>query len=76
MDDFPITIPDPLPTRISPCPIIEAILEVRFVTNEDWPVLPGLLFEQIRKKYPEKQSLPLSQFPDEFLRKEASQAYF
>ena len=37
---FPFVIPDPLPHSISPCPILEAILEIRFVTQESWNVLP------------------------------------
>jgi uncharacterized protein (TIGR04255 family) len=65
---FPIPFPERLPTRISPCPIIEAILEVRFVTGEDWSVLPGLLYTRIRDRYGEKKLLPLSQLPEELRR--------
>ena len=69
---FPFVIPDPLPHRISPCPILEAILEIRFVTQESWNVLPGLLYSLIRGKYPDKRDLPLSHLPDEFRRREPS----
>lgn len=69
MDDFPIDIPDPLPVRISPCPILEAIMEVRFVTEEDWEVLPGLLFNLVRERYPVKKTLSLSQIPSDIRKK-------
>src|SRR6266516_7829439 len=64
-DDFPIPIPDRLPIKIDPCPIVEAILEVRFVTSESWATLPGLLFAHIRDRYPEQKDLPLAQLPEE-----------
>ena len=43
-DAFPIQIPDRLPTRIAPCPIVEAIFEGRFVSPELWATMPGLLY--------------------------------
>lgn len=63
-EDFPIPIPERLPVRITPCPIVEAVLEIRFVTSEDWSVLPGLLYTEIRGKYPNKENLPLSEMPE------------
>ena len=63
---FPIPKPERLPTRISPCPIIDAVLEIRFVTAEDWSVLPGLLYNNVRKKFPTKVLLPLSKLDEEF----------
>jgi hypothetical protein len=41
-DPFPISIPDRLPIRIEPCPIVEAIFEARFVSPEPWATMPGL----------------------------------
>lgn len=72
---FPFLIPDPLPHRISPCPILEAVLEIRFVTQESWNVLPGLLYSLIRGKYPEKFDLPLSRLPEEFRRQDPTLVY-
>jgi uncharacterized protein (TIGR04255 family) len=74
-DEFPIPIPDRLPIRIDPCPIAEAILEIRFVTSESWATLPGLLFARIRERYPEQKNLPLAQFPDEMRRHESAFTY-
>lgn len=61
--NFPLPIPDRLPIKIDPCPIVEAIVEVRFTTSESWLTLPGLLFAHIRERYPEQKNLPLADFP-------------
>lgn len=74
-DDFPIPIPDRLPIKIDPCPIVEAILEVRFTTSESWRTLPGLLFAHIRERYPEQKDLPLAQLPEEIRRQEPAFTY-
>lgn len=66
--DFPIPKLDRLPIRISPCPILEAVLEIRFVTAADWTLLPGLLYTQIKDRYPKSEKLPIAEMPEEFLR--------
>lgn len=65
---FPIPKLARLPIRISPCPILEAILEIRFVTGEDWALLPGLLYTHIKERYPKSEKLPIAEVPEEFLR--------
>jgi len=72
---FPIPVPNRLPIKISPCPIVEAILEIRFVTSESWRTLPGLLFAHIRERYPEQKDLPLAQMPEEIRRREPAFTY-
>ena len=62
-DGFPIPAPDRLPVRINPCPIVEAIFEVRFTSKVAWATLPGMLYAQIRDKYPQQTQLPLAQLP-------------
>src|SRR5882672_2900899 len=74
-DAFPITVPDRLPIKINPCPIVVAILEMRFVTTESWRTLPGLLFAQIREQYPQQKDLPLAQLPEEIRRREPAFTY-
>jgi uncharacterized protein (TIGR04255 family) len=59
-DFFPIEIPERLPLRIEPCPIVEAIFEARFVSPQPWDTMPGLLFAQIRERYPEQKTLPVA----------------
>jgi len=73
--EFPILVPDRLPAKIDPCPIVEAILEVRFITSESWATLPGLLFSRIRERYPEQKNLPLAQIPEEMRRREPAFTY-
>jgi uncharacterized protein (TIGR04255 family) len=63
-DSFPISVPDRLPANITPCPILEAVFEVRFTSAASWSTLPGLLYGQIREKYPEQTVLPLSEIPE------------
>jgi uncharacterized protein (TIGR04255 family) len=60
-----IQFPDPLPIRITPCPIVEAVFEARFVSTEPWATLPGLLYGQIRERYREQLNLPLLQVPEQ-----------
>jgi uncharacterized protein (TIGR04255 family) len=67
---FPVAIPDRLPVRIEPCPILEAVFETRFVSRESWATMPGLLYAQIREKYTEQQNLPLAQVPEEARRQD------
>src|SRR5260370_11971898 len=74
-DEFPIPIPDRVPIKINPCPIVEAILEIRFITSESWPTLPGLLCAKIRGRYPEQKDLPLAQLPEEIRRRDPAFTY-
>src|SRR5438876_7988663 len=74
-DGFPIPIPERLAVKIDPCPIVEAILEIRFVTSESWRTLPGLLFAHIRDRYPEQKDLPLAHVPEEIRRREPAFIY-
>jgi uncharacterized protein (TIGR04255 family) len=74
-DTFPILIPEKLPIRINPCPILEAIFEARFTSPEAWATMPGLLFAQIRERYPEQKMLPVAQMPEEIRREDPSLIY-
>lgn len=69
---LPIEIPEKLPISITPCPIVEAIFEVRFTSLQPWENMPGLLYSQIREKYPSQKRLPLADFPEEFRRQDPS----
>lgn len=73
--DFPIPKLEKLPARISPCPILEAVMEIRFVTGEEWALLPGLLYTQIKERYPKSEKLALAQMPEEFLRNDPLLSY-
>ena len=71
-DQFAIPTPNRLPLEVTPCPIVEAILEVRFVTEESWRTLPGLLYAKIRDRYPEQRDLDLAAVPEEVRRHQAA----
>jgi uncharacterized protein (TIGR04255 family) len=73
--DFPIPNLERLPVRISPCPILNAVLEIRFVTQKEWSLLPGLLFTQIKENYPEMETLPVSELPEEMFRNDPALIY-
>ena len=64
-DAFPIQVPQPLPKKINPCPIVEAVFETRFLSQQPWATMPGLLFAQIREKYPAQKMLQTYQMPEE-----------
>lgn len=70
--DFPIPKPARLPLKISPCPIVEAVVEIRFVSTESWRNMPGMLHPRIRSHYPESKELPLASMPDDMRTKDPS----
>lgn len=63
---FPI--PERLPVRINPCPVVEAIFEIRFNSTVPWINMPGMLFAKIKDRYPLQKQLPLAQVPEELRR--------
>lgn len=75
MNSFPIPIPKNLPIRISPCPIVEAVVEFRFVGKEPWRNMPGIFTPLVREKYPNEKELPLGQLPEQIRLKESSFTY-
>jgi uncharacterized protein (TIGR04255 family) len=74
-NNFPIDIPNPLPSRIDPCPIVESAFETRFVTQQPWTTIPGLLFAQIRDQYPKQEQLPAAHLPDDFRKQNPALQY-
>lgn len=56
-----------LPKQISPCPIIEAIVELRFASAPKVPAdaIFGLAFEKLNKIYPTVTNLPVLQVPEQ-----------
>lgn len=56
-----------LPKEISPCPIAQAIVELRFVSSPEVPAdaIFGLAFGSLSKKYPSVTNLPILQLPEQ-----------
>lgn len=74
IESFPIPIPARLPVRISHCPIVEAIFEIRFISAEPWATMPGLLHAKIREKFPAQKQLPIASVPEEVRRQDPNLA--
>lgn len=56
--------PDRLPTRITPCPIVGAITEIRFQTELSPTVVPGLIYSAVSERFPKQTELEQAQIPD------------
>ncbi len=66
-ENFPVKVVDPLPSRLDPCPIVEAAFEIRFTTSTPWIELPGLVSNLLdKKKYKGRKELALYGMPDEW----------
>jgi uncharacterized protein (TIGR04255 family) len=75
MKAFPVPIPQRLPVRITPCPIVEASIELRYISSESWRNMPGLLAPRLRDRYPKETELPLAQLPESMRQKDANLTY-
>ena len=64
MTELP-SIPTRLPTRITPCSIVNAITEVRFQTDQSPTVVPGLVYSAVRDRFPKQAELGQAQIPDD-----------
>ncbi len=54
------------PTKITPDPIIDAVVELRFNSSVPEDAVLGMLFSQIKSKYKEFKKLPVADLPREF----------
>jgi uncharacterized protein (TIGR04255 family) len=62
---FPFPKPDQVPTKISPCTIVDTALEVQFNPGLPWAVMPGIIFVAIEEEFPLQKDLGLQQIPNE-----------
>jgi uncharacterized protein (TIGR04255 family) len=63
MSALPFPIPARLPRKITPCPIVEAVMEIRFVPNRPWEHFPGLISEKFGSKFKGEEDTGVSQIP-------------
>lgn len=54
-----------LPKKISPCPIIEANIEVRFDSEMPSEAVFGIVYNQFKNEYKDLEKLPILQIPEE-----------
>lgn len=64
--NLPVKVIDPLPSKLTPCPIVDAAFEIRFTTSTPWIELPGLVAKLLDKKYKGRKELPLFGMPEEW----------
>lgn len=54
-----------IPKKIDPCPILEAVLEIRFLTDVPQEAIFGLIYQKIQSEYEKKvERMPALQIPD------------
>jgi uncharacterized protein (TIGR04255 family) len=53
-----------LPKNINPCPIVDALLEVRFTSNINANAVFGLIYSVLQKDFQKVETLPILQLPD------------
>lgn len=53
-----------IPKSIDPCPIIEAIVEIRFKTKTPIEVILGVIYNEFKEDYPKLEKLPILQIPE------------
>lgn len=54
-----------IPRRISPAPLIDSVVEIRFQPAVPTDAVFGLTYHQVKKDFPLIQKLPILQLPDE-----------
>jgi uncharacterized protein (TIGR04255 family) len=52
-----------VPKKITPCPIAEAVVELRFDAKAPSEAITGIVYEKLKDKYPEFNSLPITRLP-------------
>ena len=53
-----------IPTKITPCPIVEAIAELRFVTNLPDDAVFGVIYNKFHDEFEGPEKLPVLQLPE------------
>jgi len=53
-----------LPRKISPCPIEEAIIEIRFNSTLPSDAIFGIIYNELKTTFPQSKNLPILQLPE------------
>lgn len=53
-----------LPKSITPCPIVEALVEIRFTTKIHPSAIFGMIYNALQADFPKVESLPILQLPE------------
>lgn len=64
-----------IPTKITPCPIVEAIAELRFVTTLPDDAVFGVIYNKFHNEFDETEKLPVLQLPEAIRSQEPNLIY-
>ncbi|NJW55502.1 TIGR04255 family protein, partial [Salinimicrobium oceani] len=53
-----------LPKRIDPCPIVDALVEIRFSTKINSNAVFGLIYNSLQPEFESVENLPIQQLPE------------
>ena len=53
-----------IPRKITPCPIAEAVFEIRFQPDMPGDAIFGLIYNEFKDQYPSNSKLPILQLPE------------
>jgi uncharacterized protein (TIGR04255 family) len=53
-----------LPKKIDPCPIVEAVYEIRYESSVPWEAVLGMIYTRISPLLPKTQKLPILELPE------------
>lgn len=54
-----------LPKKITPCPLVESIFELRFESQIPADAIFGIVYSQFKEDYPKVEPLPIQQLPEQ-----------
>lgn len=54
-----------LPLKITPCPILEVTVEIKFITSYPHNAIFGIIYNAFKDKFDRFESLPITQIPEE-----------
>jgi uncharacterized protein (TIGR04255 family) len=66
---------DQLPKKINPCPITEAIVELRFESKVPREVMVGIIYNKFKTRYPNLSPLPITQLSVDFIESQPNLKY-
>lgn len=64
-----------IPQKINPCPIIEAIVEIRFESNVPPDAVFGVIYNEFKEEYTKVEKLPILQLPEVLRTKDPNLQY-
>jgi uncharacterized protein (TIGR04255 family) len=59
-----------IPKKITPCPLIDAVVELRFETDTPSDAVFGIIYQELKEQYTKVDKLPIMQLPDEIRSRE------